>query len=60
MSRGFAAAAKVGQVNKGSSPFEALHIIALNINKTLNNEMGIKPIVECFHGLVLVLLLIGI
>lgn len=60
MSQGFAAAEKVGLVNKGSSPFEALNIIALNNNEAFNTEMGIKPTVEYFHGLVFVLLLTGI
>lgn len=49
----------MGPVNKGSFPFEALNI-TLNNNKTFNTEMGIQPIVEYFHGLVLVLLLTGI
>lgn len=57
---GFAAADKVWQMSKASSPSKALNIIALNNNKTLSVEMGIKPTVEYFHGLVLVLLLVGI
>lgn len=50
MSQGFAAAEKVGQVNKAPSSPEALNRISLN-NKTLNPEVGIKPIVEYFHRL---------
>lgn len=59
MFKGVAAAKNVGWVNEGSSPPEALHIIALTTNETLNTELGIKPTVEYFHGLVWVWLCQG-